>query len=303
MILKSRCQQLALLATIWLPAVIAHAQAMGSIAAGEPNRLPSGVIADRAASFHLERAWDAAAQSELNSETSTASEPNHEESFLTRAVKRGLEDQKQLWTAPLARANLKWDALFLAGTGLLAAFDEQILHALPNSPRGPSSNVSNGIIAGTGAALGSIYFISGLHGGNTHAKETGVLGIETLANTFFIYLPMQILAGRERPNEGHGEGNFFVNHSLNTSFPSGHSMFEFAMASVIAHEYPRWWVQLLSYGAAGALTGARMTAKMHFPSDLLVGGAFGYLIGTYIFHAHCNPVLGGDCHASDKEGP
>jgi membrane-associated phospholipid phosphatase len=80
-------------------------------------------------------------------------------------------------------------------------------------------------------------------------------------------------------------------------------MFEFAMATTIAHEYPRWWVQLLAYGAAGAVTGARMTAKMHFPSDLLVGGALGYLIGTHVFHAHCNPVLGGDCHSSDKDGP
>ena len=80
-------------------------------------------------------------------------------------------------------------------------------------------------------------------------------------------------------------------------------MFAFCMATVIAHEYPRWWVQLLSYGAAGAITGARMTAKMHFPSDLLVGGALGYLIGTHIFHSHCQPGFGGDCHSRGKQGP
>jgi len=225
------------------------------------------------------------------------------EGFVSRVVKRGLQDQKEIWTAPFHRSHLKWDALFLAGTGTLVAFDEQILHALPNSPRSTSSNVSNAMIAGTGAALGGIFFIHGLHGGNEHAKETGILAIESLSNTFLVYAPLQILAGRERPNEGSGEGNFFRHHSLNTSFPGGHSMFQFAMATVIAHEYPRWWVQLLAYGAAGALTGARMTAKMHFPSDLLVGGAFGYLIGTHIFHAHCNPLLGGDCHRGDKAPP
>jgi hypothetical protein len=146
-------------------------------------------------------------------------------------------------------------------------------------------------------------FKRGLHGGDTHAKETGILGIETLANTFLVYMPLQVIAGRQRPNEGTGEGNFFVNHSVNTSFPGGHSMFAFSMATVIAHEYPKWWVQLLSYGAASAITGARMTAKDHFPSDLLVGGALGYLIGTHVFHSHCNPDLGGDCHPSDKREP
>lgn len=246
--------------------------------------------------FQLTKRLDAAAGS-------PAHDQGNQEAFITRTFKRGLQDQREIWSAPFHRSALKWDALFLAGTGTLVAFDEQILHALPNTQVSASSNVSNAILAGTGVTLGSMYFIAGLHGGNDHARETGALGIESLANTFLVYVPLQIMAGRQRPNEGTGEGNFFHNHSVNTSFPGGHSMFEFAMATTIAHEYPRWWVQLLAYGAALSVTGARMTAKMHFPSDLLVGGALGYLIGTHIFHAHCNPALGGDCHSSDKEGP
>lgn len=238
-----------------------------------------------------------------SSAVSSARDQASQEGFFARTFRRGLQDQREIWSAPFHRSTLKWDALFLAGTGTLVAFDEQILHALPDTQVSASSNASNAILAGTAVTLGSMYFIAGLHGGNTHARETGALGIESLANTFLIYVPLQVLAGRERPNEGTGEGNFFRNHSVNTSFPGGHSMFEFAMATTIAHEYPRWWVQLLAYGAALSVTGARMTAKMHFPSDLLVGGALGYLIGTHIFHAHCNPALGGDCHPSDKEGP
>jgi hypothetical protein len=222
---------------------------------------------------------------------------------VTRALKRGLQDQKEIWTAPFHRKNLKWDALFLAGTGTLVAVDEQVLHALPDTQVSTSSSVSNALIASEGAALGGLFFIHGLHGGDSHGKEAGIIGFEALANSFLVYLPLQVVAGRQRPNEGSGEGSFFKNHSVNTSFPGGHSMFAFTMATVIAHEYPRWWVQLLSYGAASAITGARMTAKDHFPSDLLVGGALGYLIGTHVFHSHCNPDLGGDCHSRDKEGP
>jgi membrane-associated phospholipid phosphatase len=298
MILKARWQELiVILWTISILATPAQSQAMPAIQTAPRDLAPSTVLANGAPSFHLTGRPDLIPESGTNFDTATAAQGNREGGFLTRAVKRGLQDQKEIWTAPFHRANLKWNVLFLAGTATLASFDEQILHALPNSAVSTSSNISNGLIAGTGAALGGIFLVGGLYGGDSHAKETGILGIEALANTFLVYVPLQVIAGRERPNEGSGEGNFFVNHSLNTSFPSGHSMFAFSMATVIAHEYPRWWVQLLSYGAAGAITGARMTAKMHFPSDLLVGGALGYLIGTHIFHSHCQPGLGGDCHA------
>jgi len=304
MMAKCRWQQV--LATVWALsalAVVAQAQSVGGAQAEVPDLVPSTAIADGAPSFRLDDSQQPVSDSRSGFDTTTTAEGNTQEGFVTRALKRGLQDQKEIWSAPFHRKNLKWDALFLAGTATLVAVDEQVLHALPNTQVSTSSNVSNALIVSEGAALGGIFFIGGLHGGDSHAKETGILGIETLANTFLVYAPLQLIAGRQRPNEGNGEGNFFVNHSVNTSFPGGHSMFAFSMATVIAHEYPKWWVQLLSYGAASAITGARMTAKDHFPSDLLVGGALGYLIGTHIFHSHCNPDLGGDCHTRDKEGP
>jgi hypothetical protein len=283
--------------------VLARAQSTAGEKAALPDILPSTVISDGAASFRLSDAAEGFNSPETSAHTASTARQMDQESFVTRVAKRGLQDQKDIWTAPFHRSHAKWDLLFLAGTGTLVAVDEQVLHALPNTQVSTSSTVSNGLIVAEGAALGGLFFIHGLHGGDSHAKETGILGIESLTNAFLVYVPLQIAAGRERPKEGTGEGSFFANHSLNTSFPGGHSMFAFTMATVIAHEYPRWWVQLLSYGAASAITGARMTAKMHFPSDLLVGGALGYMIGTHIFHAHCNPDLGGDCHASDKEAP
>ncbi len=301
MIPKCRLQQwLAIVWSVSTLGVVAQAQAAHNQAT-VPDLVPSTVIADGAPSFHLHNAGDPLVDS--GTATGTTAQADKQEGFVTRAIKRGLEDQKQIWSTPFHRKNLKWDALFVAGTATLVAVDEQVLHALPNTQVSTSSNVSNALIASEGAALGGIFFIGGLHGGDSHAKETGIVGIEALANSFLVYLPLQVIAGRQRPNEGTGEGTFFKNHSVNTSFPGGHSMFAFTMATVVAHEYPRWWVQLLSYGAASAITGARMTAKDHFPSDLLVGGALGYLIGTHIFHARCNPELGGDCHASDKEAP
>lgn len=299
----SRLQQLLAIAGSLLTFCLVSQAQVISYSEALPDVVPSTAIADGAPSFHLDQTWNPLVDSSSASDSTSAAPDNNHEGFVTRAVKRGLQDQKGIWTAPFHRKNIKWDALFLAGTAALVAVDEQVLHALPNTQVNTSANVSNALIVSEGAALGGIFFIGGLHGGDSHAKETGIIGIEALANSFLVYAPLQLIAGRQRPNEGTGEGNFFVNHSVNTSFPGGHSMFAFTMATVIAHEYPRWWVQLLSYGAATAITGARMTAKDHFPSDLLVGGALGYLIGTHIFHSRCNPELGGDCHSSDKEGP
>ena len=183
----------------------------------------------------------------------------------------------------------------LAGTGTLIAYDEQAVRAVPKDFESASHLASNAAIVGTGLALGSV-FIHGLKTDNEHAKEMGYLGLEALANTFTVYTAMQLLAARQRPFEGTGEGSFFRNHSVNTSFPAGHVMFTFVMATTVAHEYPKPWVQALAYGAALTVAGARFTGRNHFPSDLLVGSVIGYLIGTHIFHSHCKLGLSPACH-------
>jgi membrane-associated phospholipid phosphatase len=136
----------------------------------------------------------------------------------------------------------------------------------------------------------------GIRTSNEHAKETGELELETLANTFLIYTPMQFIAGRERPDEGKGGGAFLVQHGFNTSFPAGHPMFTWAMASVVAHEYHQPWVRLLAYGAASSVSVSRIMGRNHFASDVFVGSTLGYLIGSHIFHGRCVPGLSEQCH-------
>jgi membrane-associated phospholipid phosphatase len=220
---------------------------------------------------------------------------NSHQGFLIRNIKRGLEDQKQLWSAPFKRKNLKWDALFLLTTGALIATDRQASRAVPKDHVNISHTVALICIGTTGASAGLIW-LHGIRADDSHAKETGYLTLESLANTFLIYTPMQIIAGRERPDEGTGNGRFWQNRSVNTSFPAGHPMFMWAMASVIGHEYHQRWVKFVTYGAAFAVSATRFTGRNHFPSDIFVGSTLGYLIGTHIFHAHCNPDFSDACH-------
>ena len=227
------------------------------------------------------------------SDTTTGNSPR--QGFLIRNLKRGLEDQKELWSAPFKRKNLKWDALFLLTTGALLATDRQASRAVPKDHVNLSHDVALVCIGATGASAGLIW-LHGIRADDSHAKETGYLTLESLANTFLIYTPMQIIAGRERPDDGTGNGRFWQNRSVNTSFPAGHPMFTWAMASVIAREYPKRWVKIVTYGAAFAVSATRFTGRNHFPSDIFVGSTLGYLIGTHIFHAHCNEDFSDACH-------
>lgn len=215
--------------------------------------------------------------------------------LIVRSVRRGLADQKQLYLAPFKPSNLKWDALFLGGATALFATDLRVERAVPTTNPGLYHTISAVGLVGTSVTLGGLWAY-GIKTHDEHAKETGELGLETLANTFLIYTPMQLIAGRERPDEGRGGGRFLVQHSINTSFPAGHPMFTWAMASVVAHEYPRPWVQLLAYGAASSVSVSRIMGRNHFASDAFVGTALGYFIGSYIFHAHCLPGLSKACH-------
>ena len=211
-----------------------------------------------------------------------------------RSVKRTLEDQKELYRGPFKPSNFKWDALVLGGTAALLAADRHIEKHIGNAHYTFYQATSNVAIGGLGATLGGVW-LWGIKGDHPHAKETGVLELETLVNTFLIYTPMQLLAARQRPGEGNGNGDFWKHHNINTSFPGGHAMFTFAMATVVSHEYPQKWVQALAYSAATIVTVTRFMARDHWSADMFAGAALGIGIGAHVFHAHCNPDLSDSC--------
>jgi hypothetical protein len=219
---------------------------------------------------------------------------SYHEGLVRRSVKRTLEDQKELYLTPFKPANFKWDALELGGTAALLASDRHIEKHIGTAHYTFYQATSDVAIAGLGATLAGVW-IWGIKGDHPHAKETGVLELETLVNTFLIYTPMQLLAARQRPDEGNGNGDFWKHHNINTSFPGGHAMFTFAMATVVSHEYPQKWVQTLAYLAATTVTVTRFMARDHWSSDMFVGAALGIGIGSHIFHAHCNPELSDSC--------
>jgi hypothetical protein len=217
-----------------------------------------------------------------------------DQGFVKRSIRRIGQDQKNLFKGPFEAHNLKWDVVILAGTGAFLAADRHIENNVPHSHFTVYQAISDTSLGGLAASLAGVY----LYGAKTehrHARETGELELETLINTFLIYAPMQLIAGRQRPDEGNNHGDFFKHHALNTSFPGGHAMFTWAMASVLADEYPKPWARALSYGAAFTVTFSRFMARDHWSSDMFLGMGLGIAIAERTFHARCNPEFESQC--------
>jgi len=230
---------------------------------------------------------------DANDSGQSTTEPQHH-GLISRAVRRVLDDQKQLYKAPFKVSNLKWDGLVLAGTAVLLIEDRHIENSLPSGHYQFYQDTSNIAIGGLSATLAGVW-IYGIKTEHQHARETGLLELETLTDTFLIYTPMQLIAGRQRPGEGNGHGDFLKHHAINTSFPGGHAMFTWAMATVLAHEYSQPWVQVMAYTAAFAVTASRFLAKDHWGSDMWLGSALGIGIGAHVFHSRCDPELSESC--------
>jgi hypothetical protein len=211
------------------------------------------------------------------------------------AIRRTLEDQKELYLTPFKESNFKWDVLELAGTGGLIAADRHIEKHIGNAHYQLYQDTSNIAIGGLSAALAGVWIYGLKTENHRHARETGFLTLETLVDTFLIYTPMQFVAARQRPGEGNGNGDFWKHHMINTSFPGGHAMFTYAMATVLSHEYSQKWVQVLAYSAASIVTVSRFMARDHWSSDMFIGSALGIGIGAHVFHAHCDPELSDSC--------
>jgi membrane-associated phospholipid phosphatase len=127
----------------------------------------------------------------------------------------------------------------------------------------------------------------GLFKSDAHARETGILSGEALADSVVLDQVTKIIFRRERPLYNNAAGDFFSsNAGKNNSFPSSHSMLAWTIAGVTAGEYPSRWVQLGTYSLATSVSLMRVLGQEHFPTDVLVGGAAGWLIGHYVFKKH-----------------
>jgi membrane-associated phospholipid phosphatase len=201
-----------------------------------------------------------------------------------------LKDQLAVWTSParIRAHDLIWLLPLGAATGLTLATDTNAMRELSHNPsfNKDSVNASNTLL-GSQIAIPVALYGAGLIKGDAHAREAGILSGEALADSVVLDQVTKIIFRRERPLYNNAAGDFFSSKAgENNSFPSSHSMLAWSIAGVIAGEYPSRWVQLGTYSLATSVSLMRVLGQEHFPTDVLVGGAAGWLIGHYVFKKH-----------------
>jgi membrane-associated phospholipid phosphatase len=201
-------------------------------------------------------------------------------------------DQGTIWTSPLHihGRDLKVVVPLVLATGAAIATDKRTLRdviSLDPAFNNDNTNASNVMIGGYIAAPVILYGV-GHFRDNEHAREAGLLGSEALLDGVIVEQGVKLVFWRERPYQDAGRGHFFQSSAgVDSSFPSSHSVLAWSAAAVIAGEYRSPWTQVLVYTGAAGISFTRLMGQQHFPSDVLVGSAVGWLVGHYVYkHRH-----------------
>jgi len=207
-----------------------------------------------------------------------------------------LKDQGKIWTFPvqLARGKHLWPTLAVVGvTAALIATDAHTAPTFRNTTvfRG-FDNVFTSNATDTGIAVApAALYAAGLIARKSHLSRTALLAAEAFADCEVVDVLAKDIDRRRRPASYppgtnmsdswfSGQGSWVRG---NGSFPSGHTIAAFSIATVIARRYPdRPWVRYASYGLASVVAFSRLTLSAHFPSDVLMGGAMGYSISRFV---------------------
>ena len=176
-------------------------------------------------------------------------------------------------------------------TAALFATDRRVGQHLAFSPPGTGHAIAKEIGKWSGAPtdllVAGSFLAIGQWNGNQRARDTGALGLRAVLNSLIVVELLKTLTQRPRPAFPSGQPNHASDGEFLTggrSFPSGHSAEAWALAAVIAGQYRhRRWVPPLVYALATTAAVSRISARKHFPSDVFVGAAIGYLIGRQVW--------------------
>jgi hypothetical protein len=201
-----------------------------------------------------------------------------------------LKDQAAIWTSPahLNESNALGPVVLALATTVLITTDHQVMsdHFQDTSLNNEASTASTGL-TGLMVAAPVAFFALGKMTHGDHATETGILGGEAMLDSLAVNYATKAITMRERPTLDGAQGKFFqTSVGLDSSFPSTHSIVAWSSAAVIASEYPGILTQIAAYGLATGVSVTRVAARQHFPSDVLVGSAVGWMIGRYVYHRH-----------------
>jgi membrane-associated phospholipid phosphatase len=200
------------------------------------------------------------------------------------------QDEVGIVTAPfhLSAPSYFWLLPFGAATGIAVDKDNEAMQAVgfDTSRQNKFRRISDyGGLYGPAASV-AVGYIAGSVTHNDHLKETAVLAGEAMADSIILNTGLGYAIDRQTPMQGNGRGDFWP-HGTGTwpdgqSMPSDHSILVWSFAHVVASQYSGIATRLIVYSLATTVSASRVMAREHFPSDVFVGAALGYVIGGYV---------------------
>jgi len=206
-----------------------------------------------------------------------------------------VSDQQRIWTFPSRlerKRNWVPTVAILATAAGLVALDPTEANYFRQSTTFHGFNgvfTSNRMMYGTLLAPAGLY-VAGLARKDSKMTGTALLAGEALADVGLLSTVLKDVTRRVRPANLPPHGNaydtwFESGGSITNgrgSFPSGHTIAAFAVATIVARRYPNHrWVPWVAYGAAALVGFSRLSLSAHFSSDVFVGAALGYSVSRF----------------------
>ena len=202
-----------------------------------------------------------------------------------------LKDEEVIWSSPfhIRDENLRYLApLGLAVAGAITTDHQAMSEMVSRNTSFNNTNITaSNLLVSPFIAASGVLFAAGQFKGNDHAREAGILGGEAMLDSLVVEQGMKLIFWRERPAVDGAKGKFWQSSAgWDSSFPSSHSIIAWSSAAVLAEEYPNRLNQLGIYTLATGVSLTRVLGQQHFPSDVLVGSAFGWMVGHYVYKKH-----------------
>jgi membrane-associated phospholipid phosphatase len=194
---------------------------------------------------------------------------------------------------PLLNRNGKPNALFWAAGAATIAFDKPLYDFAQrlDSPASHKAAVAFNNFGDGRVHAGALLLLTAA--GGAPEKRIARRGLHGLVAGGLVVYALKNTTRKSRPWAGHGPrygaaaepgdasdvpGELDGHPDSNRSFPSGHTMAAFSLATVWAHERPR--DRELAYALAALAGLARIQLKQHWPSDVFIGAALGTAAGN-----------------------
>ena len=202
-----------------------------------------------------------------------------------------LRDQGAIWSSPV---RIRYDNLSylvplgLAVTAAITTDHQAMSEVVSHDPTFNNHNTTaSNILVSPFIAAPVVLYSAGHFRDSDHAREAGILSGEAMLDGLVVEQGMKLIFWRERPTLDNAKGKFFqTSVGWDSSFPSSHSVIAWSSAAVLADEYPSRWRHLGIYSVATGVSLTRVLGQQHFPSDVLVGSAFGWMVGHYVYKKH-----------------